>query len=1563
LTRNTFDSNQQDRLCNEVLTSIEGAEARLLHWGFIRVQNDLKTVLPEILDNLPDDTKVLWETAAQAGFTPDDVLTNLLDRKLIFASKEMYRSRFAETVRLLSLLRQLLPYNTWQTASRLVSDIRIQLQRRRYPRRDIPIDELLTAVQEIGVGAVHRQAVRQLLSLPDGTTFNLAQFQVEAILQQFRNLQVRGDRGLVIGAGTGAGKTKAFYIPALAEIAAALTTSSTSYATRALAVYPRIELLKDQLAEAYTESRKLDTMLKQQNKRLLTLGAYYGDTPISAKTLFEHPEWYQSWRPTEGDDGLICPYLPCPDPDCDSGELVWSRADMKQESQENQRNRYGRYSRLRCQTCGTEVNHNHLLLTRDQMIASPPDILFTTTEMLNRRLSRTSEHALFGIGVSSPPRLLLLDEIHTYEGLTGTQVAYLLRRWRYARGATPHHNLCVVGLSATLSQAEHFFARLTGIPLYHIQYICPHDDDMIEEGVEYNLVLKGDPVSGTSLLSTSVQTAMLLGRILDPMDQPVSRGAYGQKLFAFTDKLDVINRWYHIEADAETQKCLSQHRRRNSLLGSNEKAQRNDMGQWWWLCENIGHNLQTPLILDLTSSQYRGVRQDANLVIATSTLEVGFNDSAVGAVLQHKSPRSLASFLQRKGRAGRTRAMRPWMVVVTSAYGRDRWAFQHAETLFNPTLRPIDLPLENVYVRKIQAAFALMDWLALKLKTRWKNADVWELLSSHERTRTDYCKLRRHQMCEVLEGVLDGRHRKECAEYLQGALGLQDDERAMQTILWGEPRPLLLEVLPTLLRQLESDWQRVEEGNIYPWSDHTAASPMPDFVPANLFSVLNLPELVLHIPDKPERPSAYRTGTGSDASPGLRMRDDEHLPLAVGMVEFAPGHVSKRHSRSHLVKEAHWLELPEKTTLDGGKLPLKSLKVEYDDEPQRIDVDGVEYLCYRPRAYTLGLLPRSVKSTSTGYLVWCSHFSPQQQSEASGVGAEDRHDQEAADRFASHLSLAPDSRWGGFLQRIKAYIQANGAWVEVTRLAVAVQLDTRYENGTSTRRRLDFEADGNPAGLGFRSYVDALRFAVLPLDTHHLLSLPAWRALYQHLGPAYFLHRLQHDPRLKDATLSTFEIEWLWQLVLSMLVATAIARQCTLAEAAEETATNLLPRAKRTFQVIFQSQQPEEDQESQEIDGRLQRTLMGHLSNQVIVDALFENVAVLWSEPDSELETWLQQCYVSSLGAVLFAAVTQLVPDLDPDELVMDMDSEAIWISEKTAGGLGLIAKIADAIARHPHEFDLQMLDTIQNCDREQLAIQLRAVATLIDQAYEVLSPLFEQTRNDADIPTQEATRQQLSRALEEHGIPATRELIVALNTRFLRPNSGSDTDQLIAMLVRHWKAEEQRLGCAVDLRVMAVAARQIPEIESQVQMVLRRIGGNDNAPPDESQIFNLFQSLLWLDCQNSCPDCIEQRFPYQHHELPSRALLMALLAPDARPIDYGEDAWDEQVRQLLATHFHVQIACEQHQLDACKGALLDMLTQPIEIGFQFFFPVVERIVRRGKQWFIDVVIRELIRV
>ena len=78
-----------------------------------------------------------------------------------------------------------------------------------------------------------------------------------------------------------------------------------------------------------------------------------------------------------------------------------------------------------------------------------------------------------------------------------------------------------------------------------------------------------------------------------------------------------------------------------------------------------------------------------DVVVATASLEVGFNDPAVGSVIQHKAPRDVAQFLQRKGRAGRLRSMRPWTVVVLSDYGRDRLAYQAYDQLFDPeTPRP-----------------------------------------------------------------------------------------------------------------------------------------------------------------------------------------------------------------------------------------------------------------------------------------------------------------------------------------------------------------------------------------------------------------------------------------------------------------------------------------------------------------------------------------------------------------------------------------------------------------------------------------------------------------------------------------------------------------------------------------------------------------------------------------------------------------------------------------------------------------------------------------------------------
>ena len=165
------------------------------------------------------------------------------------------------------------------------------------------------------------------------------------------------------------------------------------------------------------------------------------------------------------------------------------------------------------------------------MRQTPPDILFSH-EMLNQNLSNYSYYKLFGISVfrNQKPRYFLLDEVHTYSSYHGAQVAFLIRRWMNL----VKYPTNFVGLSATLKDAERFFSRLTGIYQNRVEEIKALDSELERKGTEYLLAVKGDPVSQTALLSTTIQLAMVVSRMLDRLNDPTSMGFYGQKIFAFT---------------------------------------------------------------------------------------------------------------------------------------------------------------------------------------------------------------------------------------------------------------------------------------------------------------------------------------------------------------------------------------------------------------------------------------------------------------------------------------------------------------------------------------------------------------------------------------------------------------------------------------------------------------------------------------------------------------------------------------------------------------------------------------------------------------------------------------------------------------------------------------------------------------------------------------------------------------------------------------------------------------------------------------------------------------------
>ena len=83
--------------------------------------------------------------------------------------------------------------------------------------------------------------------------FTLAKFQVNASKRLLSSLERKKRTGTIISAGTGGGKTLAFYLPALAQIAANIERSSNNNWMQCLSLYPRTELLKNQFSDVYKE--------------------------------------------------------------------------------------------------------------------------------------------------------------------------------------------------------------------------------------------------------------------------------------------------------------------------------------------------------------------------------------------------------------------------------------------------------------------------------------------------------------------------------------------------------------------------------------------------------------------------------------------------------------------------------------------------------------------------------------------------------------------------------------------------------------------------------------------------------------------------------------------------------------------------------------------------------------------------------------------------------------------------------------------------------------------------------------------------------------------------------------------------------------------------------------------------------------------------------------------------------------------------------------------------------------------------------------------------------------
>jgi ATP-dependent Lhr-like helicase len=350
---------------------------------------------------------------------------------------------------------------------------------------------------------------------------------------------------------------------------------------------------------------------------------------------------------------------------------------------------------------------------RGRLLKNPPHFLITTPESLYLMVTAArSRELLRGV------RTVIVDEIHALaRDKRGSHLCLTLERLEHIAAERPVR----IGLSATQRPIETVARLLVGAG----------DERSREDGKPRCAIVD---VGHRRELDLAIELPSSELEAVAPMEQ-------------VGEVLDMIAR--HVQA------------RRTTLVFVNTRR----------LAERLAHLLGERLGEDKVAAHHGSLSKERRLrieqrlrdgdlraLVATASLELGIDIGPVELVCQVGSPRSIATFLQRVGRAGHQRFATP----VGRLYPLTRDELVECVALFRAihagrldALRPPELPLD-ILAQQIVAEVSAEDW----------DEDA---LYAHVRGAAPFARLERRHFDEIVElvseGVLTGRGKR--AAYLQ----------------------------------------------------------------------------------------------------------------------------------------------------------------------------------------------------------------------------------------------------------------------------------------------------------------------------------------------------------------------------------------------------------------------------------------------------------------------------------------------------------------------------------------------------------------------------------------------------------------------------------------------------------------------------------------------------------------------------------------------------------------------------------------------------------------------------
>ncbi len=150
------------------------------------------------------------------------------------------------------------------------------------------------------------------------------------------------------------------------------------------------------------------------------------------------------------------------------------------------------------------MGEHHIIENRDAILDTVPDIVLTNFKMLDYGLMRQRFSTLWRGNIDTETkalRFIVLDELHTYDGAQGPDVANLIRRLKL-KLHLPKGTLCPIGTSATIGNGADSKARL-----------CEYATDVFGERFEEKNVIEEHRIAVSEFVTDEHHT-LPLGKLI-----------------------------------------------------------------------------------------------------------------------------------------------------------------------------------------------------------------------------------------------------------------------------------------------------------------------------------------------------------------------------------------------------------------------------------------------------------------------------------------------------------------------------------------------------------------------------------------------------------------------------------------------------------------------------------------------------------------------------------------------------------------------------------------------------------------------------------------------------------------------------------------------------------------------------------------------------------------------------------------------------------------------------------------------------------------------------------------